>query len=65
DVPTTKIGGKKEKGTGLGLIISSMFAKENEGELKVSSEPNKGSKFTLSLKEYRENRTREHKYLEE
>jgi len=65
DVPTTKIGGKKEKGTGLGLIISNMFARENEGELNVTSEPGKGSKFTLRLKEYRKNRTREHKYLEE
>lgn len=65
DVPTTKIGGKKEKGTGLGLIISSMFANENMANLSVTSEPEKGSKFTLRIKEYRKNRTREHKYLED
>ncbi len=43
---TTKESGK---GTGLGLSISKEIIKNHGGEIRVSSEPGKGSCFTVSL----------------
>jgi len=43
-------GTEKEKGTGLGLIISREFAEKNNGSLFVKSTLGKGSTFFLSLK---------------
>ena len=45
------IGHSKEKGTGLGLILSKEFVEMNNGKIWVESEPEKGStfKFTLPL----------------
>jgi len=49
DTHLTKIGTLNEKGTGLGLILCKEFADIHKGTIKVESEPNKGSIFTLSL----------------
>lgn len=37
------------KGTGLGLYLAHYFVKLHKGEITVTSEPPKGSKFTVSL----------------
>ncbi len=42
-------GTKREKGFGLGLEISRLFAARNNGKLYCVSEPGKGSTFTLEL----------------
>jgi len=42
-------GTQNEVGTGLGLILCNDFAQQNNGKLKVRSEYNKGSTFTLCL----------------
>jgi signal transduction histidine kinase len=39
----------KEKGTGLGLAVSYSIIKKLNGSLSVESEPNKGSRFTITL----------------
>ncbi|MBN2351520.1 MAG: HAMP domain-containing histidine kinase [Spirochaetales bacterium] len=38
-----------ERGSGLGLIVSKVFAEKNGGTLNVKSEPGKGSSFYLEL----------------
>lgn len=42
-------GTAKEKGTGLGLILCKELVEKNMGELMVSSEPDKGSRFEILL----------------
>jgi signal transduction histidine kinase len=42
-------GTEGESGTGFGLTICKDFIKRNNGELHITSEPGKGSKFTFSL----------------
>ncbi len=42
----------KEKGVGLGLTLSYNLIKENNGEIQVSSQLNKGTQFTLTLPLY-------------
>jgi signal transduction histidine kinase len=39
----------KEKGTGLGLAVSYRIIKKLNGSVTVESEPNKGSKFVITL----------------
>jgi two-component system sensor histidine kinase/response regulator len=45
----TRRGTEKEKGTGLGLLISKEFIERNGGQLKIKSELGKGSTFTFTL----------------
>ncbi|WP_245802886.1 tetratricopeptide repeat-containing sensor histidine kinase [Cyclobacterium lianum] len=44
-----RYGTSGEKGTGLGLQLSRDFILKNGGDIKVSSEPGKGSTFTFTL----------------
>lgn len=45
----TTRGTSNEKGTGLGLMVCKDFMKRNDGDIKVTSEVGKGSKFYISL----------------
>ncbi len=49
DAKKTTIGTAKEKGTGLGLILCKEFIEKNNGSIDVTSEPGKGSCFTVTL----------------
>ena len=49
DVQTSKPGTKKERGTGLGLIICDEFVKLHDGEIKIKSELEKGTKFFIHI----------------
>ncbi len=43
------LGTNKEKGTGLGLILSKEFAEQNGGQLTVKSIEGSGTTFTVSI----------------
>ncbi len=45
----TRPGTHKEKGAGLGLLLTKEFVEINNGEIWVTSEPEKGTTFTFSL----------------
>lgn len=45
----TDIGGGKNKGTGLGLVLCNEFIKIHGGDITVTSKPNAGTKFSISL----------------
>jgi PAS domain S-box-containing protein len=49
DQPHSTPGSNNEKGTGLGLIISQEFVKQNGGKIVAQSEYGKGSTFKFSL----------------
>lgn len=53
EVPSTvtRRGTEKEKGTGLGLLISKEFIEKNKGKLSIQSELNKGSSFSFTIQE--------------
>ena len=42
-------GTRKEKGTGLGLLLCKEFIEKHERKIKITSEPGKGSTFSFSL----------------
>jgi PAS domain S-box-containing protein len=50
DIHHTKMGTDNEKGTGLGLILSSEFVGKHQGTIYVESELGKGSKFIFTIK---------------
>ena len=45
----TRRGTEKEKGTGLGLLISKEFIEKNNGKLSIKSEAGKGSCVSFTL----------------
>lgn len=45
-------GLSNEKGSGLGLILCKEFVEKNGGKIKVSSEPQKGTTITFTLKQH-------------
>ena len=48
-------GTEKEKGTGLGLLISKEFIEKNKGRLMINSETGKGSSFSFSIQKAMDN----------
>ncbi|MCU4173467.1 ATP-binding protein [Carboxylicivirga sp. N1Y90] len=49
DINTRAIGPAKDKGTGLGLVLCKEFIERNGGSIKVESEINVGSLFTITI----------------
>lgn len=47
-------GTLKEKGIGIGLLLTKEFIEKNEGTIRVTSELGKGSTFTFTLRRHRE-----------
>lgn len=46
-------GTLKEKGIGIGLLLTKEFIEKNEGSIRVTSELGKGSTFTFTLRRFR------------
>ena len=44
-----RVGDRKQEGTGLGLTLTRKFVELHRGNLTVTSAPNCGSTFTVSL----------------
>ncbi|MGE5621222.1 MAG: ATP-binding protein [archaeon] len=49
----TTLGTEKERGTGLGLILSKEFVEKNNGTLELKSQPGEGSEFSFTLPEFK------------
>lgn len=49
DINYTTLGTNKEKGTGLGLILSKEMVEKNGGDIFVESQLGEGSKFTFTI----------------
>lgn len=52
DSSTSQPGTANEKGIGLGLTLCRELIRENHGDIKVKSDPGKGSEFIVSIPEY-------------
>jgi signal transduction histidine kinase len=48
----TTPGLSNEKGSGLGLMLCKEFIEKNGGEITITSEPQKGTTITFSLKKF-------------
>ncbi len=48
-MPFVRAGNVQEKGTGLGLTIARQIVEQHNGEIRVESEPGKGSRFCVRL----------------
>lgn len=46
----TRPGTRKERGTGIGLLLTREFIESNQGQIWVSSEVDKGTTFTFTLR---------------
>ncbi len=46
----SQVGTNNETGTGLGLLLVKQFVVNNHGNIKVESQPNRGTEFILSFK---------------
>jgi len=57
DIFTPFFSSKGQKGTGLGLAVSRKIVEEHHGQILVSSEPDKGTTFTIHLPIQRKNDT--------
>ncbi|MCC5930373.1 MAG: tetratricopeptide repeat-containing sensor histidine kinase [Cyclobacteriaceae bacterium] len=49
NISHSKAGTRGEKGTGLGLKLCKHYAEENKGDIWVESQPQKGTKFYITL----------------
>lgn len=49
EVRYTNLGTKKEKGTGLGLLLVREFVRSQQGKLHINSKPGEGTTFTIQL----------------
>jgi len=54
NVSNKKYGTAGEKGTGLGLLLVKDFIASNQGEIRATSQPGKGSTFTFTLPAWKE-----------
>ena len=45
----SRLGTRKEKGTGLGLVVVKEFIQMNNGKLSIESKPGKGTVFSFTL----------------
>jgi signal transduction histidine kinase/ligand-binding sensor domain-containing protein len=50
DAKDSRKGTEGEKGTGLGLVLCKDFIEKNGGNMRITSEPEKGSRFAFTLK---------------
>lgn len=52
DTAVRQAGTQQEKGLGIGLALCKELMEENQGDIRVNSQPGKGSEFIVSIPEY-------------